>query len=157
MPKKTLNYSEGDCFSVPLSEGGYARGVVARMDGSGGIFGYFFGPKVEQFKKLVIDENIFPENAVLLGQFGDLGFLEKKWEVIGRVSEWSREKWPMPLFLRFEEGSSVGYLSQYDENTLKIIGEQEVEIKKIDKKKYPKDSLMGYGFVEKKIEMILSS
>ncbi len=38
-------YGEGDWFAVPLRNGGYALGVVARRDGRGGIIGYFFGQK----------------------------------------------------------------------------------------------------------------
>ena len=42
-----LPYSEGSVFLVPLRNGGYARGVVARATGEGkGLFGYFFGPRL---------------------------------------------------------------------------------------------------------------
>ncbi len=62
---KSLNYSEGDCISIPLREGGYARGVVARMNGSGIIFGYFFGPFIENESDLAVYEGLVPGNEVL--------------------------------------------------------------------------------------------
>lgn len=45
MPRRKLNYGEGDWLAVPVRDGGLAVGVVARMDGKGGVVGYFFGPR----------------------------------------------------------------------------------------------------------------
>ena len=40
-----LPYSEGSVFLVPLTDGGYARGVVARSGPKGKVlFGYILGP-----------------------------------------------------------------------------------------------------------------
>jgi hypothetical protein len=45
MGSQKINYREGDWFAVPLRDGGYAVGLVARMDNRGGVLGYFFGPR----------------------------------------------------------------------------------------------------------------
>jgi hypothetical protein len=152
---KKINYSEGDCFSIPLREGGFARGVVARMDGDGIIFGYFFEPRIVEFADIHIDD-LSPEKAILSGQVGDLGLLNEEWKVIGRIPDWSRKEWPMPSFLRFDEGDSIGFLSTYDEDSLKCINEQEVQLSRINALDFPKDSVMGYGFVEIKLTKLLS-
>jgi hypothetical protein len=41
------NYNEGDWFAVPLREGGFAIGVIARVmpRKEGVVLGYFFGPR----------------------------------------------------------------------------------------------------------------
>jgi len=152
---KKMNYSEGDCFSIPLREGGFARGVVARMDGNGIIFGYFFGPKIAEFSDVHVGD-LRSDKAIFTGQFGDLGLLNEEWKVIGRVADWSRERWPMPSFLRFESGASTGFLSEYDDESLKCIREQEVQLSRINVEDFPKDSVMGYGFVEMKLTKLLA-
>jgi hypothetical protein len=49
---RKLPDSEGDGFAVPLRDGGYAIGVVARMDRKGSVLGYFFGPRYDEPPKL---------------------------------------------------------------------------------------------------------
>lgn len=39
------NYREGSRFAVPLRQGGYAVGLVARVNPRGVLLGYFFGPR----------------------------------------------------------------------------------------------------------------
>jgi hypothetical protein len=155
MGLKKINYSEGSCFSIPLREGGYARGVVTRMDSDGTIFGYFFGPKIGRISEVCVDANLCPDQAVFCGRFGDLGLLNEEWQVIGNIQNWSREKWSMPPFLRFEEGSLTGFLSTYGEDFLDFINEREVDLSTINVGDLPKDSVMGYGFVEIKLTKLL--
>lgn len=38
---------KGAVFLIPLRDFGYAIGVLARSDGDGQCFGYFFGPRVK--------------------------------------------------------------------------------------------------------------
>jgi len=153
---KKVNYSEGDCFYIPLRNGGYARGVVARMNGNGIIFGYFFGPKINHSADVSIDDGLSPKQAILSGQFGDLGLLNGEWGVVGKMPNWSRNKWPMPPFLRVDTGNSVGVLSTYDENSLKFESEQEIDLSQVDVENTPRDRVMGYGSVEIKLTKILS-
>ncbi|WP_218420071.1 Imm26 family immunity protein [Alteromonas lipotrueae] len=153
---KSLNYSEGDCISIPLREGGYARGVVVRMNGSGIIFGYFFGPLVVNESDLAVDETLVPGREILRGQFGDLGLLENEWKVIGRLGGFDRKEWSMPKFLRWEEGEATGVLCTYDENSLEPILEDVITIDDIDTKSYPVDRLMGYGSVEIRLTKLLA-
>ena len=152
-----LSYSEGDCISIPLREGGYARGVIARMSGNGIIFGYFFGPFIAKENDLIVDESLVPGLEIIKGQFGDLGLLEREWKVIGHLKGWSREKWSMPKFLRWEEGETAGVLCTYDEESLDIVSEQSISISDIDVTQYPRDRLMGYGSVEIKLTKLLMS
>ncbi len=49
---RKLPYKEGDWFAVPLRDGGFALGVVARMDGKGAVIAYLFGPRSEALPSL---------------------------------------------------------------------------------------------------------
>jgi hypothetical protein len=81
---KTINYSEGDCFVVPLRNGGFARGIVVRMDKKGRIFANFFGPRFPAKDIRIVDEN--EQGSKLFSGFvGDLGIIQGKWPVLGKV------------------------------------------------------------------------
>jgi len=62
---KRLSYREGTWFAVPLKDGGYAAGVVARVGRRGVLFGYFFGPRRPAAPSLSDLEGLTPNNAVL--------------------------------------------------------------------------------------------
>src|SRR5213592_3499242 len=47
MAPRKLPYREGDVFAVPLQDGAYGIGVVARMDREGAVLGYFFDRRYE--------------------------------------------------------------------------------------------------------------
>ena len=101
MAKKKLPYSEGSVFLVPLTTGGFGRGVVARADpkGRGGLFGYFFAPCLASTNNVALDD-FMPCNAILRVRFGDLGLINGEWPVCGQVPNWDRSQWPMPDFVR---------------------------------------------------------
>ena len=148
MPKKKLNYTEGTCFLVPLRKGGYARGVVARMNGKGKVFGYFWGPKFDKAEDGVVDVTLTAQSAIFVGKFGDLGFLKEEWPIIGKIEPWIRTDWPLPPLLRTDERAQIGFISYYDDNNLRCLREEKVKLGEVDASKFPEDSLLGYGAVE---------
>ncbi len=114
--KRKLNYEEGSVFVFPLREGGFARGVVARMNGKGRVFGYFFGPKLASMGDATMD-GLEPEKAIWLRDFGDPGFLKDEWKVLGKLPNWQREEWPMPPLSRIDERENRAWLAYYDDKT----------------------------------------
>ena len=54
MPK--ASYREGDWFAVPLRDGGYAAGLIARANPKGVLLGYFFGniPFIRQYLNVIV-------------------------------------------------------------------------------------------------------
>lgn len=142
------NYVEGDCFAVPLRSGGYACGAVARANGEGIVFGYFFGPMIPLLEQAQIAQSLTPQYAILCGKFGDLGLMKGDWKIIGRLHSWSRKEWPIPPFLRCDRGATHGSVSYYDEDTLGFLREERVDLADANLQRLPKDSVMGYGFVE---------
>jgi len=153
MAKKKVPYKEGDVFMFPLRKGGFARGVVARMDGKGGIFGYFYGPKFNSIEDAKQVKDISPNNTIERRMFGDLGLLNGEWSVIGQIENWNRIDWPMPPLIRIDEHCGKAWLSEYDEKTFNCISEKQVDPGL--KNKYPEDSLSGYGAIEIRIALLL--
>ncbi len=151
--KQKISYSEGSCIAIPLRGGGYAIGVIARMNGKGGVFGYFFGPKRKSIESIGDISSLKSQEAILVGRFGDLGLLNDEWKVIGKISDWDRSKWPMPGFIRVDEFSNRAWISYYDEEDFTCIREEEVSPDL--KEKYPYDSGMGYGAVEIRLTKLL--
>lgn len=152
MKKRALNYSEGTLFAVPLRDGGFGWGVISRLNGEGVALGYFFGPRYQTLEALKVQLNPSPQKAVLFGRFGDLGLVKGTWPILENLSNWRREEWPMPAFVREVDGELIQ--SKYDE-ALGFIAECKISSKGtyID---VCKDSVMGYGFVEVRLTKLLS-
>jgi hypothetical protein len=148
-----LTYHEGSIFLVPLRNGGYARGVVARASPKGrGLFGYFFGPRLASIRSLAF-EDLIPSKAVTRLHFGDLGLINREWKICGEIQNWDRSEWPMPDFVRRDPlGKIKPRLVRYsDTDPNKILEEYPVD----DDSGLEVDSLSGYGAVEIKLSKLL--
>ena len=154
MGAKTLPYSEGTCFALPLREGGFARGVVARSNSTGVVFGYFFGPKLGSFSDAVVDDSLKPEKSVLQARFGDLGLLKGEWRIIGKVEPWDRAGWRLPGFLHLDAEGDRGFVRYYDDS-LGFLKEDRVAVSAIGTS-VPRDGLLGYGAVEIRLTKLLA-
>lgn len=152
---KALPYREGSWFALPLREGGYAIGVVARMAPEGRIvLAYLFGPKRDAVPVLSEVENLRAEDAVKCLRVGDLGLVNGEWPVIG-VAHWVREDWPMPSFVRRDPLSKRAWLVRYSDTDPRQI-EQE-DLLPNEASALEEASLCGYGSVEIKLTKLLGS
>ena len=150
---KNLPYSEGSLFLVPLKDGGYARGVIARSAPKGKVlFGYFFGPRLKSKLNVESDE-LKAEEASLCIRFGDLGLIKNFWPIIGKVASWDRIKWPMVNTVRRDVlGLPKNILVQYDDNDpSKVISEKIIN----NDHGLPSDGLAGYRYVEELLNKIV--
>ena len=149
-------YREGDWFAVPLRDGGYAVGIIARSNPKGALLGYFFGPRRDEVPSLVDTLPLTPARAILVGKFGHLGLKGGQWPILGRQPEWDREAWPMPVLIRYEELTGRTFQAFYDpDDPLKLLREEQVPPGVAEQG--PKDSLMGAGFVEIRLTRMLSA
>lgn len=147
-----INYSEGSVFLVPLRDGGYARGVVARMAPEGKVLlGYFFGPRLASTRDGTLD-GLVPGEAILCIRFGDLGLINGEWPIVGKIPNWERSKWPMPMFVRRDDLSRKAWLVRYSNDDPNEIEE---EFRTDFDSKLGIDSLAGYGYVEIKLTRLL--
>lgn len=147
------SYPDGSLFLVPLKDGGFARGVVARSAPGGKLLlGYFFGPRLATRAEADLS-GLEPENAVLSLRFGDLGLLKGLWPVVGKLPDWNSADWPMPDVVRRDPlGKIKPVLIRYDKNDpSKILSEEALE----NDNGLPADALAGYGFVEAKLNKLL--
>ena len=151
---KKLPYVEGSVILVPLRNGGFARGVVARATKKGkGLFGYFFGPRLASPKDATLD-GLDPDKAILRLRFGDLGLINGEWPVLGEVPNWDRAEWPMPDFVRRDPlGVLKPRLVRYSDDDPNHI---EAEYIIDDDAGMPTDSASGYGAVEIKLTKLLA-
>lgn len=149
---RRIDYVEGLCFFVPLRTGGFARGIVSRMNGKGQVFGYFFGPKLmvaaDRFS------GVSPRVAILGGFFGDLGLLNKKWPHANVLLNWCRNDWNIPPMYREDQTAGKAWLSYYDDTTMAFISEVSTATGNRDPRFY--DRVMGYGAVEIRLTKLLS-
>jgi hypothetical protein len=121
-----LPYREGTWFGVPLENGGYAVGVVARATKAGPIIlCYFFGPRRLSLPTVTELEHLQTKDALKVLRVGDLGLTNKSWPIIGVATSWNRTDWPMPVFLRTEYLTSRVWRVYYsDDDPLEIVKEE---------------------------------
>jgi len=111
------SYPDSSVFLVPLKDGGFARGVVARTAPGGKLLlGYFFGPRLASQTEANLS-GLESKDAVLSLRFGDLGLLKGLWPVVGKLPGWNPAKWPMPNAVRRDPlGKTKPILIRYDDN-----------------------------------------
>ena len=113
---KKLPYSEGTWFAIPLRNGGLGVGVVARATRKGRvILAYFFGPRRGAVPSLNELEHLEPDKAVLVIRVGDLGLIDGTWPIIGKLDNWERSSWPMPIFVRSDDLSRKAWKVYYSD------------------------------------------
>jgi hypothetical protein len=154
--RKKISYEPGTWFAVPLPSGGYGTGMVARANGRGGVFGYFFGPRRVDVISLSETGRLSPADAVLMRHFGDLGLIRGEWPIIGINSTWERDRWPMPAFWHRDSLSGKMSLRYYDEERLGVFVREE-PCDSSAARSAPEDGLSGQGALEVRLDQLLKS
>lgn len=154
MKNSKQEFPEGTWFAVPLRDGGFCRGLLARTTGKGRAFGYFFGPKMATIEELPDVSHLLPRDAILVGRFGDLGLLNGEWKVIKKDAQWDRANWPIPPFIAVDVVANTAMKTIFNDN-FQVISYQPCDPSLADQ--FPKDGLMGYGFVEITLTRLLTS
>jgi len=150
-----VTYREGDWFAVPLRDGGFAVGLIARANPGGVLLGYFFGPLRSEVPKLPDLAVLRPSDAVLIRKFGHLGIVGGKWPLVGRLDGWDRRDWPTPVFVRYEELTGRSFRVFYDDDDPnKVLHEEQVAPG--EGEHAPKDGLMGARFAEVTLTRLLA-
>jgi hypothetical protein len=139
-----VELQRGDAFAVPLREGGYGVGVVARMDGKGAVLGYFFGQRYDEPPELADVGELDAVDNVLVAIFGDLGLIRGKWPVVGRLPGRRHEEWPMPAFGRHEQLTGRYLRVEYDDDDPNS-RPREVEIPREEFDRLPRTAWLGSG------------
>jgi len=153
----TVRVNEGDWYAVPLKNGGYGVGLVARKGRRGALLGYFFGPRYEQVPTLDAVRGLHPDAALLRAIFGDLGIQLGKWPLLGRLDTWHREQWPLPEFGRIEdEARGVAWIANYESVDISE-NPRERRCSIEEARRLPEDGDWGYGAIQNVLTQKLSS
>jgi len=146
--------TDGLWFAVPLRSHGFGVGVVARSSADGVLLGYFFGPK-RPYPPIANDlVDLEATDSIFVTKFGHLGIKGGSWPIVGEVPGWDRSKWPMPIFIRYEELTGRTFHVVYDENDPnRRIREQQVAPGV--EEQGPKDASFGAGAVELRLTRLL--
>ena len=140
-------YAEGDVFAVPLDgRAGYGVGLVARTDGCGVVLGYFFGPARPQLPALDELGELAVDAAVAVRWFGDLSLNSGEWPLIGRVAQWQRAAWPVPVFGTFNVLLEQAFRLEYPHETFGDV--REIPVTRSEADALPWGGLFGAGAVE---------
>jgi len=111
--KKRVRFAEGDVFLVPLTQGGFAVGLIVRCDLRGhGVLAYIFNSTVDEAGELDIDHVVSKEMVVDVVDVAMRSLVSGAWPIVGRLPNWSRSDWPVPVF-RYQIGQ-LSFRSQDD-------------------------------------------
>ena len=111
--KKRVRFAEGDVFLIPLTQGGFAVGLIARYDLRGhGVLAYIFNRTVDEAGELDIDHVVSKEMVVDVVDVAMRSLVSGAWPIVGRLPNWSRSDWPVPVF-RYQIGQ-LSFRSQDD-------------------------------------------
>ena len=154
--RKWKKISEGECYAVPLRDGGYGIGVIARVGKRGALLGYFFGPRHTTIPTSDDVHALRADHAVLCELLGDLGIQRTEWPYIGRVEPWDRSQWPLPKFGRIEdEARGIAWIVSYMDKDVSVrIEERRCTIE--EARRLLPDTTAGYGAVEIELGIMLS-
>jgi hypothetical protein len=88
-------------FTVPLSRGRHAIGLIARCPpGKKVLYGYFFDPYLPGMPSSSNLDLLRAPSAVLVKFFSDMKLLSGAWPIAGVLVRWRRSDWPVRQFVR---------------------------------------------------------
>lgn len=134
-------YRSGDWFAVPVGEGTYVLGRIARQKG-GIVFGYFFEPPFDHVPSLDEIGSRSAADSPTQMLFSHLGLRDGEWPVLGQQGDWKPDEWPLVEFERRIDDKL--YAVRWDEETLN----DELSSVRIDSSEAgsrPSDALAGAG------------
>ena len=158
MSKKNrpVQCSAGTWFAVPLEKKGrYAVGVLARYNPRTFAFGYFFGPMRKTAPTLSEVGCLRAKDAILRGQFSDVGLVDKEWPIIGKVASWNRSHWPLPPFIILDDEEGKARMTVYSDDLTTMLSYKRCDPKLA--KKYPEEGCMGHVCLQEVLTDLLDN
>jgi Immunity protein 26 len=120
--QQPIKFPEGTLFSVPLEDGRYAIGLIARRAPKkgkfNGIFGYFWGPfsSIADCRKNAASLSV---NVSVMHQICGGTFLKNsRWQVLGYIADFDRRKWPFPDFYQHPPDTNQYFRVRFDEDDI---------------------------------------
>lgn len=145
---------KGDAYAVPLDGSSWAVVLVAAANGKGTAFGYFFGPRLSEIPTSP-ELGLKPEEASLIGMFGDLGVCKGEWKDLGPIRDFDENKWRVLPCLYEDKTAGKISIRRYDPVSLAFIGEERALTGDPRVEGLPPDGMMGYLSAQRKLAMRL--
>lgn len=123
---KRCRYQSGDIFAMPLDNGQYCIGVIARGGerGRAGIVAYLFPFLFDKVPALIDLTELVPGRAKRSMLASSLYLKDGRWPILGRVPDWNPERWPIPDFAELSSSGVPLRRVRYSERDLvTVIGE----------------------------------
>ena len=152
--KAKQKFGESTVFGVPLGNGLYAIGLIARNKPRNPImFGYFFGPPRKGLPTMSELPTLRAADAVDKCRFGYLGLRDGDWPVIGQLVPWNRDDWPMPPFVTGYDNGPKQLTRYSEDNPNKTVSVEQITTAPPGA---IEDSLSGSGAVEIGLRMMFN-
>jgi hypothetical protein len=153
MKKTKIKTKEGDVFVVPLLNGKYAIGLIARKNGKIAL-GYFFDTVFESPPSQVGQSVLSNRKIALIAKFSTMGIDDGEWPLAQTNIFFAREEWPIPLFKMQEPITKVYFAVVYEED---LLHDTRYKISESEAAEYFQDGLSGYVALSNKLSKILKA
>ena len=143
-------YREGDWIGIPLGDGGYGVGLVARRIANGGFLGYFFGPRRTTLPTVEDLQEYQPADAIVVGRCGETSLRRGEWPLLGPSPAWDRNRWPVPIFGRVIDLPGLvpaGWRVHYPDGDLSQTP-YDTRVSVQEASALPSDATYGAGYME---------
>jgi hypothetical protein len=116
MARPTVKIANGDLFLIKRDDLLLGLGLIARGKQKYTKLGYFFHPDVWQNYQRTGDLNICSKDAILVMIFSSLFIHTKTWPIVGKLENFERALWPVPIFTHFNDSLNIRYFRLYPDN-----------------------------------------
>ncbi|MBS4063776.1 MAG: hypothetical protein KGZ74_04410 [Chitinophagaceae bacterium] len=148
---KKIKLKEGDFFSIPLTQGGYGIGLVAREYRTITL-GYFFDIIYQNIPEKINDRDIRNWRIALIGIFSSLGIKNGEWPLLKTDFIFNKEEWPIPIFKTQEPLTEKYFAVKVD---ITLMNDERYLISEEEAKAYFKHVSYGYESLSKQLSTIL--
>jgi hypothetical protein len=153
MKKKKIIPKEGDVFAVPLMQGGYGMGLIAR-EHKKITLGYFFATIYESLPMEVDFTDINKCEVALIGKFSSMSIEKGEWPVLESIDNFNRSEWPIPMLKMQHPLTEKYYAVIYDDT---LINEERYLIDEKEAEKLFNHGLYGDIALQNKLSKILEN
>lgn len=114
---KKVKLKEGDIFLLPLINGGFSIGLLARVI-SWMSLGYFFKIRYSEAPQGIDTDILNKDNVLYIGKFSTRSLYIGEWKIIGTMPNWDRHYWDIPQFKI--EATPVYYIVTLDDSLKEV-------------------------------------
>jgi hypothetical protein len=150
--KKKVKIKEGDVFAVPLLQGDYAIGLIAREQNKITL-GYFFRTIFKTLPEELDTTGINHWEVALIGKFSSLAIEKGEWPLLKTNFKFNRNNWPIPV-LKMQDPLTEQYFAVLYDDTL--VNEQRYKISIEEASELFGHGNYGYEALQKKLSTVLA-